>query len=66
MRIVLPQMRAFGGVLPHADGTALITAAAVIGKPDVRNWSGIECVKSIGRLFIGDVQAHCQFGEGTE
>ena len=66
MRTVLPQMRAIGGVLPHADCTPLITAAAVIGKRDVPDWSDIGCVKSIGRLLIGDVQAHCQFGEGTE
>jgi hypothetical protein len=66
MRTVLPQMRAFGGVLPHADGTALITAAAVIGKRNVSDWPGIVYVKSIRWLLFGDVQAHCQFGEGTE
>ena len=66
MRTVLPQMRAIGGVLPHTDCPTLITATAVIGKRDVPDWLDIGCVRSIGWLFIGDVQAHCRFGEGTE
>jgi len=66
MRKVLLQMRAIGGVLPHADCTPLITAAAVIGRRNVSDWPGIVYVKSIRWLLFRDVQAYCQFGEGTE
>lgn len=66
MRTVLPQMRAFGGDLPHADCAPLITAAAVIGKRVVPVWSGTGCTGSSRQHLFGDVQAHCPFGEGTE
>ena len=66
MRTVLPQMRAIRGDLPHADCEPLITASAVIGRTCVPDWSYMGCVGSIERALFGDVQAHCQFGKGTE